>query len=185
MGTSSEKAEINAEERKNAKKKLSHSEFHKIPDSLDINLENIANKNMLELHNKFRRIHHADNLINNNDLNIKAKKYAQMLLEQNSHIKENNLYNNKILGENIYISSKEESEENIINLWYNEKSNYNYELNNFQRGTNHFTQIVWKSTKQVGFGSFKSSNKFCYVALYYPAGNIFGKFGENVLNDCL
>ena len=183
MGLSCEKTEIKVEETKKAKKKLSHSEFHKIPDSLDINLENISNKKMLELHNKFRRIHQVDNLKKNNELNIKAKKYAQMLLEQNSHLKENNLYNNEITGENIYISDKEESEENIFNLWYNEKSNYNYELNNFQRGTNHFTQIVWKSTKQVGFGSFKSSNKFCYVALYYPAGNIFGKFGENVLND--
>ena len=126
MGTSSEKAEINAEETKKAKKKLSHSEFHKIPDSLDINPENISNKKMLELHNKFRRIHQVDNLKKNNELNIKAKKYAQMLLEQNSNLKENNLYNNEITGENIYISDKEESEENIFNLWYNEKSNYNY-----------------------------------------------------------
>ena len=119
MGLSCEKTEIKVEETKKAKKKLSRSEFHKIPDSLDINPENIANKNMLELHNKFRRIHQVDNLKKNNELNIKAKKYAQMLLEQNSHLKENNLYNNEIIGENIYISDIKLGQEFIIVLTSN------------------------------------------------------------------
>ena len=53
-------------------------------------------------------------------------------------------------------------------------------MNNFQKDTNNFTQLIWKSTKFVGFGCSNFNGKYCYVALYYPAGNILGEFTDNV-----
>ena len=139
----------------------------------------LFNKNMLEFHNKYREIHHSAKLENTVELNDKANEYAKMLLGVKEY-NEGIIFNENVLGENIYYSDKEEKEENICQYWYNEKNKYNYDLNNFQKGTNHFTQLVWNSTKLIGFGYANYNNKYCYVALYSPAGNVFGQFTNNV-----
>ena len=69
---------------------------------------------------------------------------------------------------------------NICDEWYKESENYNYKLNKFQKGTGHFTQMIWKDTKEVGFGLKKKDNINYVVAYYYPSGNIFNEFISNV-----
>ena len=72
----------------------------------------------------------------------------------------------------------------ICESWYNEKKNYIFGQIKYQKGTGHFTQMIWKGTKEVGFGwGTSKSNKFYFLAYYYPAGNEIGKFKENVLED--
>ena len=45
----------------------------------------------------------------------------------------------------------------------------------------HFTQIVWKSSEEIGVAKAKSpTGKIYVVANYSPAGNIIGQFAENV-----
>ena len=62
-----------------------------------------------------------------------------------------------------------------------EIKNYNYS-GDYSDGTGHFTQVVWKDTKEVGFGKSKGQNgKIFVVANYYPAGNVIGYFKPNVL----
>ena len=46
--------------------------------------------------------------------------------------------------------------------------------------TGHFTQLVWKSTTQVGFGLGIKGNKYYCVGQYYPSGNYQNRFQENV-----
>lgn len=49
----------------------------------------------------------------------------------------------------------------------------------------HFTQMVWKGTKEVGYGLSKCGNTYYVVARYFPPGNIdvlgMHLFEENVL----
>jgi hypothetical protein len=44
--------------------------------------------------------------------------------------------------------------------------------------------MVWKDTKQIGFGIARSQNgkqrKAYFVASFYPAGNVTGSFFGNV-----
>ena len=52
-------------------------------------------------------------------------------------------------------------------------------------GTGHFTQVVWKGTKELGVGRASNTKKngmVCtyVVGRYRPAGNFQGKFQENV-----
>ena len=45
----------------------------------------------------------------------------------------------------------------------------------------HFTQVVWKSTKQLGIGKAVKGNKVYIVANYRPPGNCAAFFKDNVM----
>jgi hypothetical protein len=64
--------------------------------------------------------------------------------------------------------------------WYEEANNYNYN-DDFQQGKGHFAQMVWRNTREVGFGRARAADgKWYAVANYYPAGNYIGQFRDNV-----
>ncbi|CAF4260693.1 unnamed protein product, partial [Rotaria sp. Silwood2] len=73
-----------------------------------------------------------------------------------------------------------------INSWYSEITSYNYSAPGFSSSTGHFTQVIWKGSKQLGIGiAFTSNNRTAYVvANYYPPGNVIGSFSSNVLPIC-
>jgi len=66
-------------------------------------------------------------------------------------------------------------------MWYNEciepGHNFDTEKNS---GTGHFTQVVWKTTKQVGAARIKVGDQSFVVANYIPAGNWVSKYKKNV-----
>jgi hypothetical protein len=75
-----------------------------------------------------------------------------------------------------FYSGKEMTE-----TWYNEHKKYDYHNHRtYQSGTGHFTQIVWKNSKEVGFAQAQGSSMNYAVAMYYPAGNFLGEFDKNV-----
>jgi hypothetical protein len=41
--------------------------------------------------------------------------------------------------------------------------------------------MVWKDTKEMGIGKAIGYEKTVVVASYQPAGNVVGKFAENVI----
>lgn len=46
----------------------------------------------------------------------------------------------------------------------------------------HFTQLVWRSSQDLGVGKARSRcGKIIVVANYRPAGNVAGQFHDNVL----
>ena len=137
----------------------------------------------LKKHNDYRVNHNAPILKMNEKLNEMAQNYASQLLDtQGKEAFPLNIYDNdSTLGENIIISKTKTAEE-MCEDWYNEIKNYDFNLNKFQKGAGHFTQIIWKETKEVGFGFNFDGDNFCGVAYYYPAGNVLGEFTENVCN---
>lgn len=59
---------------------------------------------------------------------------------------------------------------------------YDFKRGGHQPGTGHFTQVVWKDTKELGMARAKSKNGSVYVvARYRPAGNNLSSFEGNVL----
>ena len=111
--------------------------------------------------------------------------YEKYYYERDSNIHyEKDDFDNEI-GENLYISTEDrKNNDNIINackIWYNEKNKYNFDLNKYQKGTGHFTQMVWKETQKIGFSYCKLKNgKSIFLVLYYPIGNEIFKFKKNV-----
>jgi hypothetical protein len=56
------------------------------------------------------------------------------------------------------------------------------EEENFQKDTAHFTQVIWKESREIGIGAAIGSNNIIICcANYYPSGNEVGKYFENVL----
>uniref|UniRef100_A0A8C5R9C6 SCP domain-containing protein n=1 Tax=Leptobrachium leishanense TaxID=445787 RepID=A0A8C5R9C6_9ANUR len=60
-----------------------------------------------------------------------------------------------------------------VDSWYSEIKNYNFGNPGFAGNTGHFTQVVWKDSKEVGVGvATDGKGLFFVVGQYNPAGNI-------------
>lgn len=68
----------------------------------------------------------------------------------------------------------------FVQNWYDEIGQYDFNNPGFSDGTGHFTQVVWKSTKQVGCGLAQCEGGALLVCNYSPAGNLEGAYPENV-----
>jgi len=136
----------------------------------------------LEQTNIFRKNHHVPPLKLNNELNDIAIKWAKHLAELGDLEHSDNSYKNDILGENIFMCYGEEvNGKEMVKEWYEENNNYNYK-EEYQTGKGHFSQMIWKDSKEVGFGfAIAEDGSYFGVANYFPAGNIMGRFVKNVL----
>ncbi|KAH7098415.1 CAP domain-containing protein [Auriculariales sp. MPI-PUGE-AT-0066] len=76
-----------------------------------------------------------------------------------------------------------------VDMWNNERKDYNPKSPNYS----HWTQVVWKGTRQVGcaarscgklksdpFGTSYKGTRGIWACEYYPPGNVIGQFGKNV-----
>ena len=136
----------------------------------------------LNAHNRYRRTHHVNPLKLNKDLCRIAEGYARKLASMGCLQHSDNRYRGETLGENLYYTyGSEVTGAEASKNWYGEIKSYNYN-GDWSSGTGHFTQMVWKDTKEVGFGKYKDRSGQTYVvANYYPAGNVIGYFKSNVL----
>jgi hypothetical protein len=68
-----------------------------------------------------------------------------------------------------------------VDSWYSEVKKHTFGSEPTTMGTGHFTQIVWKGSKEMGIALARSaSNKIIVVANYDPPGNFVGRYSENV-----
>ena len=138
-------------------------------------------KQALEAHNRARAQHNVPPLDWSKELELECLKWAKKIAEQTGLHHAANLNG---IGENIYMTSK-----GIGNIaaeatknWYSEIEKYDFNLGRYQRGTGHFTQVVWKSNTELGMARVKSPNGNVYiVARYSPGGNDLNKFKDNIL----
>lgn len=138
----------------------------------------------MQTHNQYRVIHGAEPIRWSHSLAKAAQSWAEKIAREQCLIhasREDRYYK----GENICRMSSHFSIEDALRIWYSEKGNYDYDKPGFDLHTGHFTQIVWKGTREVGVGMAKSPDgKLTYlVARYDPPGNILNRFEENVLSD--
>ena len=57
--------------------------------------------------------------------------------------------------------------------WYEEQKNYDFNAPHLTDDNKHFTQMIWKGSQEVGFGTAlsKVGTNFYFVAKYDPPGN--------------
>ncbi|KAK5652990.1 hypothetical protein OQA88_9276 [Cercophora sp. LCS_1] len=81
-------------------------------------------------------------------------------------------------GENIALGCSNVT--SCVEMWGNERDEYDFRKAEFDKKTGHFTQLVWKGTTDVGCGRRWCSGGWFLVCEYWPRGNVAGKFGEEV-----
>jgi hypothetical protein len=142
------------------------------------NLEKIYNT-ILKIHNDIRQKNKHEKIKLKDNLTQLAQKTADNfdILEESNFQIEN--YNNKPLGINYEKFNGDNSKiKDICEKWIKEGNKK--QINNFSK-IKHFTQIIWKNTKEIGIGYSELKNKEkILVILYYPAGNIFEEFDNNI-----
>ena len=125
----------------------------------------------IRLHNLYRACHNATPLYFNCEIMKIAQNYSEYLANDvGSLVHSKTRFHGEWMGENLagFMGTNGETP---TKMWYNEYSNYDFNSPGFSSGTGHFTQVVWKNSKQFGIG-YSCKNSFCYVTgNYYPGGN--------------
>ncbi|KIJ49933.1 hypothetical protein M422DRAFT_777265 [Sphaerobolus stellatus SS14] len=92
-------------------------------------------------------------------------------------------------GENLAAGSASNYDfQNALMEWMAESKKYNWNHPGFSPSIGHFTQIVWKSTKEVACAVascppgaiFPTLPAHYVVCRYTPTGNVIGYFAQNV-----
>ncbi|KAI8047913.1 CAP domain-containing protein [Thamnidium elegans] len=124
---------------------------------------------ILATHNKYRALHGSPALNWSKKLAAYANQWSGKCIFNSGSIH---------YGENT--AGRSSSWPQTIEAWYNEEKKYNYKNPGFNSTTGHFTQLVWKNTKQVGcaFSYCNSIKGNFYVCEYEPRGNIIFSSGD-------
>ncbi|KAK0233448.1 CAP domain-containing protein [Armillaria fumosa] len=128
----------------------------------------------LTAHNTVRQDHGANNLTWSVDVASTAQAYADQCNFEHSGTS---------YGENLAEASGDPDIASAVQMWASEAPEYDASNPTYS----HFTQMVWKSTTELGCGYAKCSNIYAdygggvlYVCNYNPAGNVEGEFADNV-----
>ncbi|KAA0200049.1 hypothetical protein FBUS_08540 [Fasciolopsis buskii] len=139
-------------------------------------------KECLMEHNRLRSIHNSPPLKLSCDLSRTAQKHARHLVSTNvlARMPEINF------GQNV--ASLKTTVNNALSgvlvarCWYKESENYDYSEEN-PLTSGHFTQLVWRESRKVGFGCARDPDRgvIYIVGHYSPCGNLVGRFLANVI----
>jgi uncharacterized protein YkwD len=130
--------------------------------------------------NQYRRKHHACDMGHNKTISDFSQRWSNNLISTNKfeHSK------NKMYGENLAYSSypgdKLSHIKNAIDSWYSEIKEYDFNKSTFTSGTGHATALLWKGSTSFGIGYSNDGKKHIVSMNMHPAGNIMGRFKENV-----
>lgn len=131
-------------------------------------------REMLEAHNTWRRHYRVPVLRWSPGLASYAQQWANTLAQTNRfEHRANSRY-----GENLAEASGQHlTSEAVVKMWGNEVNYYDYRSNSCEQGRmcGHFTQLVWKGTREVGCGMAREGNREVWVCNYNPPGNIIGQ----------
>jgi pathogenesis-related protein 1 len=127
---------------------------------------------MLQAHNSIRRGLGLPALAWSDRLAARAQEWAASLLAKNQF-----LHSPKSpYGENLFdITGAHASPQRVVNEWASESRNYDYRSNRCNGTCGHYTQIVWRDTKEVGCGVARGGRREVWVCEYNPPGNWIGK----------
>ncbi|XP_070073045.1 Golgi-associated plant pathogenesis-related protein 1 isoform X2 [Drosophila takahashii] len=134
-------------------------------------------KAILNKHNMYRELHGCPPLTLVESYSKDCMEYAKELAAIET-LKKSSDADIKY-GENLCLRSQEPTL--CVRDWYDQCENYDYDDPNLSELTSHFTALIWKNARELGFGHARGKNgRYWVVARYYPPVNIKGEFKENV-----
>ncbi|EUB55613.1 Golgi-associated plant pathogenesis-related protein [Echinococcus granulosus] len=157
-------------------------------------------EDVLKIHNRYRRLHGAPDLVLRSRLNAMAQEWAEFLVDEICLSNSGFTIDGVRLGENITSrwsnGELEESANDVVSNWYQESSRFKYGREPVSiQGVGNFTQLVWASSRNLGVGRATRiarneestaeknrllSSKIVVVCFYFPPGNVASYFNDNV-----
>ena len=132
-----------------------------------------------DVHNEYRRKHHACDLVYDVNLARNAKVQANLCLKAGKMLhgtcdgEGQNIYTMSYSG---YTPDDETVATKAVRAWYDtEVSKYTEAgcgLKGMQNGAGHFTQVVWKATNRFGMAIAREEGRVYVVTNYAEAGNV-------------
>jgi pathogenesis-related protein 1 len=133
---------------------------------------------VLRAHNQQRAKHCAPALRWSDQLARTAQRWAVQIAKDGCKLK----HSGARFGENLAAGTIGAfSPEEIVQMWYREIAQYKFERGGFSMKTGHFTQLVWRATREVGCGMSQCNGLDVWVCNYDPPGNVEGGFRAEVL----
>ncbi len=132
----------------------------------------------LAAHNRYRRLHGVPAVVWSDRVAASAMAYALSCPSGHSGTD---------YGENLSWASYDMGVQTVVDGWYAEEADYDYNNPGYVKGTGHFSQVIWKGTRAIGCarvtgcGPEHSLRANTWVCQYSPAGNYVSQFEENVL----
>ncbi len=141
-------------------------------------------QDVLQHHNKVREKVGSPALVWSKQLAAYAQQWAEYLANNNNckmKHRDRPGEGDKAYGENIFWGSSSDYYKPLDAslAWYNEIKFFKYQKlnNNNWYKAGHYTQMVWKDTKEVGVGVAVCPNGgLIVVANYYPGGNVMTQY---------
>jgi len=129
---------------------------------------------MLDAHNQWRQQVGVPPLTWSPQLAAYAQTWADRLLREGKfEHRPDSPY-----GENLaWSSGRQLSPADVAAMWGSERQYYHYGSNQCQPGQmcGHYTQMVWRETRQLGCGVARSGRQEIWVCNYDPPGNYSGR----------
>lgn len=134
----------------------------------------------LDAHNAIRRQHNAADL----EWSPYLARMAGFWTDQCQFKHTNGVLSNEPYGENVAAGTGDFPIDAAVATFVSDRGEYNPTNPSYLR----FTQVVWKSTTEIGCAVSQCDNIFdpslgkatLYVCLYNPPGNVIGRAPENV-----
>jgi uncharacterized protein YkwD len=138
-----------------------------------------ASLNVLDAHNRYRADHCAPPLEWSSVLAAAAQGWADELRDQGCAFAHSR---STRFGENLFFAapSSAESGARAVETWYSERGSYDFARPGFSMQTGHFSQVVWRGTRELGCGAAQCNGGDLWVCNYLPAGNVRGQYEANV-----
>jgi uncharacterized protein YkwD len=131
----------------------------------------------LDAHNRYRAKHCAAALTWSAKLAEVAQRWANALRDRGCQFG----HSGGNYGENLAAGTQGTLDPGaVVKMWYDEIARYHFPDGGFSMETGHFTQVVWRGTKQVGCGHSQCKGMDIYVCEYDPPGNWEGQYRDNV-----
>lgn len=128
---------------------------------------------MVKAHNAYRLPLKLPPLKWSDKLAAAAQKWADQLVKERKFYHEPNPRS----GENLFELKGRgtATPDDVVHDWASESLDYNYATNQCKSVCGHYTQMVWRSTREVGCAVAHGHDVEIWVCRYSPQGNVVGQ----------
>jgi hypothetical protein len=125
---------------------------------------------LLNAHNAYRAKHCVPGLTWSSQLAAEAQQWADACPSNGFKHSPGAWQGENGYGENLSWGTNQ-SAQGAVDNWYREISQYNFNAPAYSNAVGHFTQLIWRNSKQLGCGMSVCNGMQYWVCRYSPTGN--------------